>query len=250
VLLSEPPKTPYDVHFTLLGIPMRIHPMFWLMTLILGANSRDARSLLIWMVAVLISITFHELGHAAAFRAYGLFPWITLHGFGGVTSCNPGQSRGGRGFRPFDQILISFAGPAAGFVLAGAIALAMIYSGHQVEVSLGAANGVSVRIVPLDSPILSELVWQLLWVNIAWGVMNLLPVYPLDGGQITQSILVMANPQDGVRQSLMLSTFTAVLVAGLAILRWHDFFLALLFGYLGYLSFTALQAYSGRGRWQ
>ena len=36
--------------------------------------------------------------------------------------------------------------------------------------------------------ILFVLVWDLLFVNIFWGLVNLLPVFPLDGGQISREL--------------------------------------------------------------
>ena len=50
----------------------------------------------------------------------------------------------------------------------------------------------------------------MLYVNIFWGLVNLLPVYPLDGGQIARELLELASPADGVRQSLWLSVIAAV----------------------------------------
>ena len=49
-MFSEPPRTPYDLNFPLFGIPVRIHPWFWVAAVMLGANSPDAVSLLLWVV--------------------------------------------------------------------------------------------------------------------------------------------------------------------------------------------------------
>ena len=68
--------------------------------------------MLCWVVAVFLSVLVHEMGHALAIRALGVQPWITLYGMGGLTS-----HRGGR-LPPKTQILVSLAGPAAGFALA------------------------------------------------------------------------------------------------------------------------------------
>ncbi len=69
----EPPRTAYDLHFQIAGIPVRVHPLFWLATLILGSNSwsgdgnvdPDAgMKLLIWVGVMFVSILVHELGHS------------------------------------------------------------------------------------------------------------------------------------------------------------------------------------------
>ena len=41
-MLAEPERTPYDVNFRLFGFPVRIHPLFWLGTALLGASWLDA----------------------------------------------------------------------------------------------------------------------------------------------------------------------------------------------------------------
>ena len=110
VLLNEPSPSQGDLHFSLLNIPVRVHPMFWLMGLILGSGgSRGLQPVVLWVVAVFVSVLVHEMGHALVIRALGVQPWITLYGMGGLTS-----HQGGR-FRPQTQILVSLAGPAAGF---------------------------------------------------------------------------------------------------------------------------------------
>ena len=97
MLLNEPPRSQGDLNFMLLGIPIRIHWMFWLMALFLGYNSRGPKELLVWVAALLVSILVHELGHAAVMRLYGLQPSITLYGMGGLTPITgPNHSASGR----------------------------------------------------------------------------------------------------------------------------------------------------------
>jgi membrane-associated protease RseP (regulator of RpoE activity) len=91
------------------------------------------------------------------------------------------------------------------------------------------------------------LIVDLLYVNIFWGLVNLLPVYPLDGGQISQEVFQMVNPRDGLRQSLWLSVVVAAVVGVLAYLQWDQLFLALFFGYMAYTSYMTLSAYYGPG---
>ncbi len=92
--------------------------MFWLMGLILGStgsSDRSVRPIIVWVVAVFVSVLVHEMGHALAMRALGVQPWITLYGMGGLTSHQGGQ------FQPLTQILVSLAGPVAGFALAAIV---------------------------------------------------------------------------------------------------------------------------------
>ncbi len=248
MLLGEPPRTPWDLNFWLFGFPVRVHPLFWLVAIFLGASG-DVRGLLTWVVVLFVSILLHELGHATAMRAYGLQPSILLYGLGGLAIYNQlGASRSGAP-QPRSQILISLAGPGAGFLLAAVLIAAIKLSGHHVEFFPLGVDGPWIVTDPIGSPLFGRFLRQLLFFNIIWGLVNLLPVYPLDGGQIAREILVNLNPRDGIRQSLMLSVFAAAGVAVFAV-SIDEWFVVILFGYLAYSSYTTLQSYRGRGRWQ
>lgn len=251
MLLGEPPRTQWDLHFSLFGIPVRVHPLFWVLSLLLGlprANDLDAKmtDLVVWVVAVFIAILVHELGHALVARTRGFSPRITLYGMGGLTSYNPGF--GGAGTR--GEILISAAGPGAGFLLAAVIVVPLALVGPGVEVYFvgGLLPGVGLA-GTVGSAVLTQFINDLLFISVFWGIINLLPIYPLDGGQIAREVLLHVNPLEGIRQSLLLSIVTAVMVAVLGLLAMRSFFVALMFGILAYLSYAALQAYRGRGPW-
>lgn len=249
MLLIEPPRSPYDLHFSVFGIPVRVHPWFWLMTVLLGMNARDPKLVLIWVGVVFVSILVHELGHAITARAQGWEPWITLYGMGGLASYRPTFHR------PWTQIMISFAGPLAGFVLAALVIVLVVVSGHSGDF-LGLTFGNGPHIAERNEMV-DNLVGQLLFVNIFWGVVNLFPVWPLDGGQITRELLSMANPRDGQRQALWLSMFTATGLAIFGLVKLNSIFMALFFGWMAYNSYQSLQfgggggfGGSGGGRWR
>ena len=80
------------------------------------------------------------------------------------------------------------------------------------------------------------------------GLLNLLPIYPLDGGQIAQQIFVLTNSnnrQDAIRQSLILSVIIGGMMGVIAFMQWHNTFLAILFVWLTYSNFTMLQSFHG-----
>ena len=65
MLFAEPPPSQGDLRFRFFGFPARIHPFFWLVTVLLGARGDvSAVDLLVWVVVVFVSILVHELGHA------------------------------------------------------------------------------------------------------------------------------------------------------------------------------------------
>jgi membrane-associated protease RseP (regulator of RpoE activity) len=85
-------------------------------------------------------------------------------------------------------------------------------------------------------------VTALLWVNIFWGIINLMPVYPLDGGSVTRNVLLQADPVDGVRKSLWISVIVGALIALMAFFFLRSVFMAILFGFLAFQSYQSLQA--------
>ena len=240
MLLGEPPRSQADLHFSLLGIPVRVHWSFWLVAALLGLRRQDPMLLLIWVAAVFVSIVVHELGHALIARVHGAQPWITLYSFGGLASYNPTRHD------TTSRILITAAGPGAGFLFAGFLLAAIHASGHPVSL-----QRVGYFIWPtypgFDSFHLEVLLGDLLFVNILWGVINLMPIYPLDGGQIARELLVRLNPYEGIRQSLLISIVFAAGMAVFGFVVWGSIFVALMFGYLAYGSYAALQMTSGRG---
>jgi Zn-dependent protease len=248
MLLAEPPPSSGDIHFSLLGIPVRIHPMFWLVTLMFGLNQDNLSIVLIWIVAVFIGILWHEMGHALVIRWFGYLPWITLHGMGGLASYDPTRHRRNHGLTSTEDILISFAGPGAGFLLA-ALLVVILFAAKQGDHLLFLPPFYIPVVVGLDNFRLQVLLNFLFYICGFWGLLNLLPIYPLDGGQIARELFLRFNLRDGIRQSLMLSLVTALSIGIYGATKYHSGFFLIFFAYLAYENYQALQAYSGRGRW-
>ena len=89
---------------------------------------------------------------------------------------------------------------------------------------------------------------MILWFNVVWGTVNLLPVFPLDGGQIAQSLMVASDPWGGLVRSLWLSIITGVGMAIVGYVGFQSVFIALLFLSLAYSNYVALQQVGGGGR--
>ena len=255
MLLAEPPPTQADLHFRLFGVPVRVHPFFWIVALLLGMGGGEADPLgtLLRVVVMFVSILVHELGHAFLQRRYGGRPWITLHGLGGLASCDDCDRS------PRSQILISLAGPVAGFLLAVLVILSVRVAGHQIGVMSRSAGidwdalgleriiqqpmlFMTVYFEPFASKPANIMVADLLQVNILWGLVNLLPIYPLDGGRIARELCTLDSPRRGIVQSLWLSVAMAAMTAVVGLI-FGRFFIALLFGYLAYANYQTLQTY-------
>ena len=88
---------------------------------------------------------------------------------------------------------------------------------------------------------LSIFVATLLWVNIFWGLINLLPVYPMDGGQVARNVLIQYDPMNGVRKSIWLSVITGAILALVGFFIFRSTYMAILFGLLAFQSYQSLQ---------
>jgi len=266
VLLGEPPPTQADLNFKLFGFPVRVHPFFWVIAVFLGpwhnpfGKGSPVQPMLLWIVALFISILVHELGHALVQRAFGYRPWIVLYGMGGLACYNPADGYRARGSDSWRQVLISVAGPGAGFVLALlVIGIVAIGSGQLIEFRLGGTFGIRISAIPVQSEMLWWFIYCMIGISLVWGLINLLPVYPLDGGNIARELLLKVNPQEGISQSLKMSVFTGIAVAALVLVRdvraaggnfdVRMLWVPALFGYLAYMSYVTLQSYTRQRPW-
>ena len=73
-------------------------------------------------------------------------------------------------------------------------------------------------------------------------MLNLLPVFPLDGGQVTRNILIQYDPYGGTRKSLWVSVISGVVIALVGWLLMGSIYIALLFGILAFQSYQLLQS--------
>lgn len=155
---------PFHV-FTLLGVPVYVDPWYLLLLLIMVRTVDGVAEAVIWGLCVTFSILVHEAGHAIVARYFKLGPAIVLHGWGGRTMHEPARKDG-------HDALIVAAGPGAGLLLGG---LVLVVS---VALTLAAPELLEAR------PLLATAITVLLYTNIFWSLLNLVPMYPLDGGRL------------------------------------------------------------------
>jgi Zn-dependent protease len=171
------------------GIPVKIDPSFLFICALLAYSRLSYPSFLVeWLIVIFVSILVHELGHALAVRSFGLSPQIMLYSMGGLTSWTDEK-----GISHAKHIAISLAGPFAGFLFGGIVFL----SEMAMPVLFADQFGQQTYI-------------DLMKVNLGWGVLNLLPILPLDGGNVAYSIEQWATKKHSGVITRVISLLVAV----------------------------------------
>jgi stage IV sporulation protein FB len=198
MFLTDPGSTPYDLRWRMFGTDVRVHPMFWLCTVMLNWDlvnrSGGVMLLVLWIGCVFVSILLHEFGHVWVGQLFGTHGHIVLFSFGGLAI-------GSSNVRwRWQRILVLFGGPGIQLLL-WAVLVVLLKN--------------RLLILDLKTP-LGQCLDFLLWINLIWPLFNLLPVWPLDGGQIAREVLSgTLGSSRGVIVSLYLSLGVA---AGLALM--------------------------------
>ncbi len=189
--------------FRLAGIELFLH-WSWFLVAYFGIQHRAGRySSMTWNVleylALFAIVLLHEFGHSLACRQVGgRADRIVLWPLGGVAYVDAPQ-------RPGATLWSIAAGPLVNAVLLPVFFLTVLVAGH-----MGWA---------VTAPNLLELLQAIVIINILLLVFNLLPIYPLDGGQILRSLLWFVL---GRAWSLMVATAIGLVgIVGLLIWAVH-----------------------------
>lgn len=202
--------------FRVAGIPITIDWTFPVVMVVFGlAAGLGLADTGWWLLIVLVSVLWHELGHATALAAFGRRSRIVIHSVFGLTVSDDGPE-----LRDSDSIIVSLAGPLAGAALGAALLVV-----HAQDV---AAPGSTWEF----------LLSRLVWINLGWGLLNLLPIVPLDGGHVLQRVVHMISPPhtDTIPNYVTIAVATPLAVAAFAV---GQPFLAL---FAGFFAFGGLRA--------
>ncbi len=216
--------TPYDLCFRVGQTPVRVNPFFWIMAVLLGWNYSqppfNLGYLVLWIAAVFFSILLHELGHVWMGRVFGSQGYILLWSFGGLAIGSSDQRV------RWQRILVYFAGPGIQFILYG-IVWALARWG-----------------LPYVSAEWFMPVWifaqMLLGINWYWPILNLFPIWPLDGGRITREVCEAVSPRKGVLTSLGISAIVSGILALHCLLSYNGRGLPILENYFSGSLFSGI----------
>jgi len=232
MILGEPQSSQYDWRFQLFGFPVRVSWLFWAVSAALGYSSAvsihtayasrgipiNVGVLLgIWVAVTFISILVHELGHGLAFRYFGIRCDIVLYQMGGLAIPGAGMLWGRKGRRQqlshLNQIIISAAGPAIQLLLAAFVGIVAILCGISVTELSWLSDYLRLDVSTPLNPAVYASIRFLVSTSIWWALINLLPIYPLDGGQIAQHIIGIFRRNDGLMEAHALSAVVGIVVA-------------------------------------
>lgn len=158
---------------------MTIHFAFWITAGIIGfINSFSLTGTLLWIGIILVSILVHEFGHALTAKAFGQKPRIELIAFGGLTYPE------GKRLKKWQEFIVVLNGPIFGFGLF-LLATALL------------------QVPSLQEGITGGVLKVMQMVNLFWTAFNLIPVFPLDGGQLLRITFEAIFGAKGFRYALI-----------------------------------------------
>lgn len=193
--------------FRVRGIQLAVHASFFLLLAYVGYDGwRDGHGAgLVWnlaaVVALFVCVVLHELGHSFTAMHYGVgVPRILLMPIGGMAEMDRIPREPGR------ELLITLAGPAVNFVLAGLLWL--VVRGDYQSVPLYSFKG---------------MLWQLFAANLIMGLFNLVPVFPMDGGRIFRALLATRLPYlKATRWAALVGKVLALVGIAVMLFWWEE----------------------------
>lgn len=193
-------------------IPISIHPFFWLLAGLIGwLNSGTLIGTLIWVVVIFVSVLFHEMGHALTALIFRQKPQIMLVAFGGVTTYET------KHLSFWKQFLVVLNGPLFGILLFFLMTFILYLKFFE-------------------NPVIVTFLETTQMVNIFWSIINLLPVLPLDGGQLLRIALEGAFGIKGFKISLFIGMLAALILSVFFFIK-GGFLIGALFFLFAYQSF-------------
>ncbi|OGN62190.1 MAG: hypothetical protein A3F40_04240 [Chlamydiae bacterium RIFCSPHIGHO2_12_FULL_27_8] len=166
-----------------------IHPFFWVFAALLGfIMGGSLIGTLYWIIIILVSVLFHELGHALMAIVFKQKPVIQLVALGGVTTYQ------GKNLNHFKQFLIVLNGPFFGFLI-------YLFAAFLLKLNF------------FKNPNLLLLISLFQIANLFWAVVNLLPILPLDGGQLLRIALEGFFGVRGFKFSLLVGAIFSSIIA-------------------------------------
>lgn len=157
------------------GIDVKIHLSFVLLPVIFGylgwrqGGPAAAGESILFIFLLFVCVVLHEFGHALAGRRFGIrTPDITLLPIGGVARMERIPEKSSQ------ELAIALAGPAVNVLIAAVLGVVL------------ATTGGIFFITPEKWRTICQ---NLMSINLALVVFNLVPAFPMDGGRVLRAVL-------------------------------------------------------------
>jgi Zn-dependent protease len=211
--------------FRVSGINVYLHWTWLLVAFYVIESGADNKTALAINAAVYVSafaiVLLHEFGHAFACRSVGgIAERIILWPLGGIAFAAPPPRAGA-------VLWTIAAGPLVNLAL-----LPILWGAYFI------APAITGDLVP---PEILQYIERVAWVNTGLLVFNLLPIYPLDGGQILQSLLwfVIGRP-NSLRIAGAIGILISIAGAVVAVLV-GDWFLTAIAAFVMFQAFNGIR---------
>ncbi len=176
------------------------------------SNRGEILFVLVFMAAGFTSILVHELGHAITGKKFGSRDTqVVLHGMGGVAIFPHAR------FTRPQSFLVTAAGPGIQIIL-GFVALFLVNK---------APSGTYAQ----------QYLSDLYLVSFFWAILNCIPVWPLDGGQMMGAVL--GPKREILTHQISIGVAVVVGLAGLLITKM--FLFPILLGFMASQSWKIIQ---------
>lgn len=209
MLLPAPQPSRWDLHGRLFGAEVRIRPIFWASCVLMGLpyyqypKIGGMSAFGFWIAAVLISLLAHETSHILAARLFGARSFIVLSGLGG-------QVYGLDELKRWKRVLVLLAGSLGNILIFGILWLAADPERNPLPIE---------RLGREWSTFIANAVFVLMLINALWCLLNLLPLWPLDGGRIALEVGEALLGQRGQTLALLLSLLVCLLMT-VSVIVW------------------------------
>ncbi|MCZ7532092.1 MAG: site-2 protease family protein [Acidimicrobiia bacterium] len=201
------------LRFQLFGIPVGVHVTF-LLIVVLGPRD-SIQSMVSWIVAAFVAIMLHEFGHALTARAFGAEGVnVTLYALGGLTSYTSKRKLShGRSF------IISAAGSGVGII----VGLALVGLERLDLFATWPAEVVN-------------FLGYFVFVALVWGVLNWIPILPLDGGHMAQHLIAIFSEEWAPLIAQILTWIAVAIIVPVALINGYTFaaVIVVVFAFMGY----------------
>ncbi len=213
---------------SLAGVPITIS--FWYLIIVAWNGLRSGPEVgVLWFIALTISLLVHEFGHAMFAKRYRLNPSVRLEIWGGSCAHERADSDA-------EDAMILIAGPAAGMLLGLTLwGIRWLLLRFSVEAYL-------------SSPVIILGLKFMIYVNVFWTLINLLPIWPLDGGRLFRlAALRFTTPMKAERLTHSIGITLALGLVAYALKVEVSRFAVVLGAVVAWMNFQALRGERASG---